>query len=250
MNKSIRRENEDCSGWGVSIIEIWFGIIFLLTRLPRKAKNCNTARSLSTTINKMTVLPIRMSVWEKNLVEKLSSERNCDVSGYAKLILIGFDPNSTDINSPASRVRFLCGMQGLLGIIEDADKCPIVKNKMLYSTELVDKLKFELQQLKKRVVTDEVVNKDIQVQRVLGDDQITAVSIRLLPNEMAKIKRDAKTQGLFTNQYIRNSLKNRRLPSQLAGVNEKINQDLILLRSELIQGECNIRAWLPILRSC
>jgi predicted DNA binding CopG/RHH family protein len=197
----------------------------------------------------MTVLPIRMSVWEKKLVEKLSSERNCDVSKYARLILIGFKPTSVAMTSPTSRSRFLCRIQGLLGIIEDADKCPIVKNKILYSTELVDKLKFELQQLKKRVVTDEVVNKDIQVQRVLGDDQITAVSIRLLPDEMAKIKADAKTQGLSTNQYIRNCLKNRRLPNQLAGVNEKINQDLILLRSELIQGKCNIPAWLPILRS-
>jgi predicted DNA binding CopG/RHH family protein len=198
----------------------------------------------------MTVLPIRLSVWEKNLVEKLSSERNCDVSGYARLILIGFDPNSNDINSPASRVRFLCGIQGLLGIIGDANRCPITKNKMLYSTELFDKLKFELQQLKKRVVKDEVVNRDIQPQRVLGDDKVKAVSIRLLPNEMAKIKKDAKTQGFSTNQYIRNCLKNRRLPGQLAGVNEKINQDLSLLRSELIQGKCNIPAWLLVLRSC
>jgi predicted DNA binding CopG/RHH family protein len=197
----------------------------------------------------MKAVKIRLSIWEKNLIEELSRTRSFDASEYARFILIGFKPSSIAMTSPISRIRFLCSVQGLSGMARDVGKYPITKNKVVYPSELIKQLRFELDELKKRVVKDEIVAEDIHVQRVDGDEELTAISVRLLDSEIAKIKREAKIQRISSAQYIRNCLRERRLPNQLAGVSEKINQDLKLLRSELIQGTCNIQAWIPILRS-
>jgi hypothetical protein len=196
----------------------------------------------------MPILLIRLSIWEKELVKKLSSERSYDMSKYIRLILIGFDPNSIVINFQPSRARFICNEQGLSRLIRDSSRYSITKNKVVYPRKLIDQLNFELNELKKSVLKEEIAD-NINAHKIHGDSQMTTMSIRFLISEMEKIKRDATAQRLSNNQFIRNCLNNRRLPGQLSGVNEKINQDLSLLRSELIQGTCNIPEWVQVLRS-
>jgi hypothetical protein len=197
----------------------------------------------------MPILVIKLSIWEKELIKKLSSERSYDVSKYTRLILIGFDPNSIVINFQPSRARFICNEQGLSRLMKDSNRYSITKNKAVYPKKLIEQLNFELNELKKSVLKEENADENINAHKIHGDSEMTTMSIRFLVSEMEKIKRDATAQRLSNNQFIRNCLNNRRLPNQLSGVNEKINQDLSLLRSELIQGTCNIPEWVQVLRS-
>ncbi len=195
----------------------------------------------------MLVVKIRLSRWEKDLLDKLSSTKNYGVSEYARLILIGYDPNL--IISPPSRTRFLCRIQAILGLSRDVSRYPIAKNKKVYPKQLTEQLRSELEHLRERILESKFMVEDRNLVNDVKDSEVTAISIRFSVDEVEKIDRDAKIQKLSRNEYIRRCFRNRRLPDPLPGINEEINQSLNHLRVELMEGSCNIQEWLQAIRS-
>jgi hypothetical protein len=195
----------------------------------------------------MVVIKIRLSNWEKDLLERLSSIKDYDVSRYATLILIGYDHCS--IISPPSRIRFLCGMGGVLGILRDVSRYPIAKNNKVYPKAETEPLRFELEHLRERVLESKSIVEDRESAIDVKDCELTAISIRFSVEGVEKIDRDAKNQNLSRNEYIRQCFRNRRLPDPLPGINEEINQSLNHLRSQLMEGNCNMQEWVQAIRS-